>query len=372
MTEPRIRNENLRWTIYLNEEQIQLQSELLKSTTPTPSLYFFYVIDLSMIAHAITNRVYATDVSRTGRRVVESRIDLYSKKMDLWVKSLHSFFNFLDGEPSERLESKSSFQISLALHYYSARIILYRPCLSRPAFDKESGTRLARPRFSNVSALACLRASLAVIMLLPDEPDLTWCYEALQWWEVLHILSQATVILLLDISIGPAPSRPGEATVSRESTEHVLNCAKKGIAWLHCLGETSEAAQRASKFCNSCIRRISATKHLNLNGIPSLTSFHRITKSTPDENNSDAQYEIEPEFCTENPGLANHLHIYDGEQSKSKLFQDLQEGHSPWYDLRPALAEDNLDHDMAKLSSHQDNADAQIEELLLSWMAPIG
>ncbi|KAJ5982088.1 hypothetical protein N7451_012188 [Penicillium sp. IBT 35674x] len=369
ITEPHSQLEDLRWSIYLNEEQIQSQNDLLKFTTPSPSLYFFYVIDLSMITHAITNRVYATDVSRTGWGIVESRISLYSKKMDLWLKSLHPSFNFQGGEPSELLASRSSFQISLALHYYSARITLYRPCLSRPAFDKESGTRLARSRFSNVSTLACLRASLAVIMLLPDEPNLTWCYEALHWWELLHILSQATVILLLDISIGPAPSRPGEAAVRRESTEHVLNCAKKGIAWLHCLGRTSEAAQRASKFCNSCIHRIAATKHLNIDGIPSPVSSHRMFKTTPDGNkNCEAQLGSHTGY----PRLANHLPSYHGEQRDGMVFQNLPEGHRPLHGLRTALAVDNSDHDMAELFSDQDNTDARIEELLLSWMAPTG
>jgi hypothetical protein len=353
----------------LDEEQIQLQRDLLKPITPSPSLYFFYVIDLSMITHAITNRVYTTDVSRGGWGRVESRINLYNTKLDMWAKSLPSSFDFQGGGASEQLESKSSFQISLALNYYSARITLYRPCLNRPAFDKESGTRLARSRFSNVSALACLRASLAIIMLVPDEPDLTWCYKALHWWELLHILSQATVILLLDILIGPAPTKPGEAAVRSESIEHVLNCAKKGISWLRCLGRTSEAAQRAYKFCNNCVHRIAATKHLNLNRIPSPVSSHRKSKYTPEAKNLNAQHEIQPEFCTEYSRLINHSRISDGEQINGMLSQDVQGDHSPMHNFRNGLAVDDSDHDMAELFSHQDNTDLKIEELLLSWMA---
>lgn len=117
ITEPPFQIENLRWTIYLNEEQVQLQRDLLRSITPSPSLYIFYLIDLSMITHAITNKVYATDVSRARWGRVESRFNLYSNKLDLWAKSLHSSFDFQGGEPSEQPGSKSSFQISLALNY---------------------------------------------------------------------------------------------------------------------------------------------------------------------------------------------------------------------------------------------------------------
>ncbi|KAJ5559440.1 hypothetical protein N7513_001839 [Penicillium frequentans] len=369
ITEPPLQTENLQWTIHLNEEQIHFQRDLLESITPSPSLYFFYMIDLSMITHAITNRVYTIDVSRAGWGRVESRINLYNNKLDMWAKSLPSSFDFQAGETSGQPESMSSFQTSLALDYYSARITLYRPCLNRPTFDKESGTRLARSHSSNVYALACLRASLAIVMLFPDEPDLTWCYKALHWWELLHILSQATVILLLDISIGSAPTKQGEAAVRSESIEHVLNCAKKGISWLRCLGRTSEAAQRAYEFCNSCVHRIAATKHLNLNDIPSPVSSHRKSKHTPEARKLNAQHEIPPEFHTEYPGLVNHPQMPGGEQINGMLSQDVQGDHSPLHDFRNGLAVHEADQDMAELFSHQDNTDLKIEELLLSWMA---
>ncbi|KAJ5626373.1 hypothetical protein N7510_002682 [Penicillium lagena] len=271
INKPSVRINGLLWTLYLNREQAESQRILLKSITPSSSLYFFYMVDLSLIAHAITNGVYAMDVPHTGWDRVKGRISLYSKKMDWWASSLHSSFNFQDSEPDQLRGNKSSFKVSLALNYYSAQIVLNRPCLNRPAFGKKSGTRLSRSRFSNVSALACLRASLAVMGLLPDQPSLTWYYETLQWWDFLHILTQATVILLLDISIGPVPTKPEEATVPVESTDKIFNGVKKGLSWLHCLGRTSEAAQRAFEFCNSCIRRMATTRGLDLRDIPSLT-----------------------------------------------------------------------------------------------------
>ena len=371
MNEPSLQIEDLQWTIYLNREQMETQGNLLKSITPSPSLYFFYVIDLSLITHAITNRVYATDISRAGRGSVESRISLYSKKMDWWAATLHPSFSFPNNEHDHLPGIKSSFQISLALNYYSTQIILNRPCLNRPAFEKESGTRLARSRFSNVSALACLRASLAVMTLLPEQPNLTWCYEALQWWDLLHILTQATVILLLEISIGPAPTRPGEAAVRAESTEVVLNGVKRGLSWLHCLGRTSEAARRAFGFCNSCIHRMATTKDLDLKGIPSSTSPYRTFRDTPQADKVNAQREAQPVSFPEDAKPADYLSFFHSGESDGILFQDLQGRHSPIYGLRTALAVDYSDYDMSQLSSHPaNNTNADMEEILLSMMGP--
>lgn len=368
INEPSLHIEDLQWSINLNKEQMESQRNFLKSIVPSPSLCFFYIVDLSLITHAITNKVYATDISRAGWGRVESRISFYSKKMDCWATNLHPSLSFEDSDQNHLPESKSSFQISLALHYYSTRIILNRPCLNRPAFDKNSGIRLARSRFSNKSALACLRASLAVLMLLPDQPDLNWCYEVVQWWDLLHILTQATVILLLDISIGPAPTRPEQVAVPVESTKVVVNNLKKGLSWLHCLGNTSEAARRAFKFCHSCIHRMAASKGLNLNDIPSPASLDRSSKDTSQTGMEGFQHEEQPVSHPQNPRPGNYPYFSTDEESSGRLFQDLQMDQSPIYGQRNSLTLDDSDYGMTEFLPHMTDTDGDIEEALLHMM----
>lgn len=109
----------------------------------------------------------------------------------------------------DKLELESGFtsryRVSLALIYYSARIILSRPCLTRPDDNKETGIKFPRSRFGNDTALVCLQASLSLTSVFPDQPDAAWAYNISPWWSTLHFLAQATTILLIHMSVGPVP-----------------------------------------------------------------------------------------------------------------------------------------------------------------------
>jgi hypothetical protein len=269
-----------------NPKITDIHDKLLKTLHPSPSLYHFYMVDLSLIAHAISSGVYSTQSNRIDWGRIENRISVYNKRMDHWVSRLNPAFHFQDNHGNLLHTIESAFQISLAMSYYSTRIILNRPCLNRPAFEKAgkaSGKRLPRSRFSNLSALACLQASLAIIKLLPDQVSLKWSYELLQWWDFVHVLTQATVILLLDISVGPVPTKLGEAHVVSEPTGDVLKAAKKGIRWLQCLGNTSGAAYRSFEFANKCIHSLTAAREFDLSDMPPVAHQPYQTPSTKEE-----------------------------------------------------------------------------------------
>jgi hypothetical protein len=241
-----MRENLLYWTLYQTREQSQSRREWLLTLDPGPPLYFFYLTDLTMIIHTVTNRVYSTEVLRDGWAQIEGRMGLYSVKLDDWLYSLHPSFTFADesGHPVPGFTSR--YQVSLALIYYSARIILSRPCLTRPDDNKDTGIKFPRSRFGNDTALVCLQASLSLISVFPDQPDAAWAYNISPWWSTLHFLAQATTIVLIHMSVGPVPvasegraEQPGgggEGTA--ESPDIVLATCKKALCWLHCLGGT--------------------------------------------------------------------------------------------------------------------------------------
>ncbi|KAI1829101.1 transcriptional regulator family: Fungal Specific TF [Penicillium roqueforti] len=362
--ETRSQLHNLHWTMQMDPKSTDMQSRLLKSLKQSPSLYHFYMVDLSCIAHAISSEVYVTDSYPTDWGSIESRISLYNKRMDCWVSRLNAAFHFQDRQGNLLPMIDSPFQISLALSYYSTRIVLNRPCLNRPTFDKESGVRLARSRFSNLSALACLQASLAIVTLLPDHSSLNWSYQLLQWWDLVHVLTQATIILLLDISIGPVPTKPGEAHVTSESIENVLNAAKKGILWLHCLGRTSGSAQRSFELVNRCIHHLTAARDFDMSDIPPLadgpitTRSPRGTRNLSSTQGSELQSEVESQ---EAKNFAPFGHTNSGTvtqaQPRRRLSVGAHQSILPLYDG---------DTDMPVSSQL---ADSEFEDLLLSMMA---
>jgi len=354
------------WTIHLEKKEMDSQRSFLESLTSSPSLYLFYMVDLSLIAHSITNEVYAIDSSRVGWGRVEGRIALYNTKVDYWLSTIHPSFCFQDshGNPLPRI--RSPFQVSLALNYYSTLIVLNRPCLNSHAFGKPGNSQPSRSRFGNMTALNCLRASLAVMALLPDQPDLTWCYEVLQWWDLLHVLTQATVILLLDISIGPVPTKSDENAVPVESADLIWTRARKGLSWLHCLGKTSEAARRAFQFLKSCVHRIAPAKGLDLSGIPSTFESSQTTRDpefpwlrdSPEENPEPPQQELQ---ASDDRGFST--------SAKSPNFSLYGDGHNgiPFQcsprRMPSASAMLDADIDMSEFISYPD---ADIEDILLS------
>lgn len=361
------------WTIELGKTQMDSQREFLQSLTPSRSFYFFYMVDLSLIVHSIINEVYAIDSSRAGRARVEGRIAYHNKKMDYWMTSLHPSFRFQDSHGNLQMGISSPFQISLALNYYSACIVLNRPCLNSHAFGKKSVSQPSRSRFANMTALNCLRAALAVMALLPDQPDLTWCYEVLQWWDLLHILTQSIVVLLLEISIGPIPTRSDQSAIPVEPTVLVWTRMKQGLSWLHCMGKTSEAARRAFQFFDSCIHRIAPAKGLDLRGIPSMfgssqtscdsnfpwlrDSFEESTMTPQEGSQFSDQVYLK---STESDNISRHGHTSDDDSTPQ--YPEIQ---SPLSRIPGTSAVLDPDIDMSELIS---TSDANIENLLLFMM----
>ncbi|OQD77351.1 hypothetical protein PENANT_c112G00458 [Penicillium antarcticum] len=273
---------DISWSISLKNEQLRLQQKWLRPVEPNESTYFFYLMDLTFMTQTFTNQVYSTNVLQKGSAHIESRIIYYSEKMDQWVSGLHPFFAFEDKlDPPSGTRSQS--QVSLALHYYSARILLNRPCFARPKFDQKSGTRVERSHFTNDTALVCLRASLALLRVLPRQPDIGWAHNVTPRWWLLHFLVQSTTVLLLQLSTGPVSvqaSNDATAKISAgspgttESPDVVLASVKKALSWLYCLGMTDESARRAFELCSTSLQRIALDidKDLDLSGVPVTTA----------------------------------------------------------------------------------------------------
>ena len=373
----------LQWTIDPHQERAADQKSYLNSLPPNQALYFFCLVDLAQITHAITNRVYSAEIVHNERAHLESRIRLYSKKTEQWVAGLPFFLTFQDSKGKLIQEKLSSFQVSLALHYYSARILLNRPCLTRPDIDEETGIRFPRTRFGNDTAVDCLRAALALLAVLPDQPDTVWAYNIAPFWSFLHFLMQATVVLLIHLSIGSVPVRAGAgkanetgegATGTPESPEVILAVIKKALHWLHNLGKSEEASRRAFELCNSCFCRIAPSKGMDLSDISSraLTSqssrkslhpqHSGIIEDTKSLSTKERRKRSQDSGEYRHPESRGHQVISHDEGSESLLFQDPQDAQttSQWPHISFAMLERDID--MPDLVSHP--TDASLDELL--------
>ncbi|CEL04975.1 hypothetical protein ASPCAL06097 [Aspergillus calidoustus] len=268
-----LREERLSWAIYASDADLESRSQWLKGIEPTPALFFFHFVDLLIITHAAVKAIYTLSKDRdTG----QAEIPLYQKRLQTWLAHLQQPFAFTDQETVPEVARDSREQVSLAMAYYSAQIILSRPCLTRPDMREGTNIRFPRSRFGNDTAKTCVHSAVALISILPDDPDTRWLLRMTPWWCVLHFIMQAETVLLIQLAIGQVPveddghgkRRHRGGLYTHADPGAVLQGAKKGVRWLHAMSNQDASAARAFRITERFLRRIAAAKGLDLEGVP--------------------------------------------------------------------------------------------------------
>ncbi|KAJ0426756.1 fungal-specific transcription factor domain-containing protein [Aspergillus carlsbadensis] len=283
LSDTNLREEKLCWAIYASDADLESRNNWLRTIEPTPALFYFHFMDLFIITHAAVKTIYNLSKDRdTG----QSGIPLYQKKLHTWLVHLQKPFAFIDYENGVEVARDCREQVSLAMAYYSAQIVLSRPCLTRPDVKEGTNIRFPRSRFGNDTAKMCVHSAVALISILPDVPDTRWLLRMTPWWCVLHFIMQAETILLIQLAIGQVPVEDGygnkeerdqgEGEVdSYDKPEVVLEGAKKGARWLYAMAERDASAERAFRITDGLLRRIAAAKGLDLEGVPMLSDDGR-------------------------------------------------------------------------------------------------
>lgn len=203
---------------------------------------------------------------------IEGRVRLYNSRLGQWLSELPDSLIFNCGQAS-----MSSSQISLALHFYGACIVINLPCLTRPRVDVTNNIHFPQSRFGNDLALEYLRASLSLIAVMPDRLDTDWANSVAPPWTLLHFMMQVTIALLLHLSIGlesvssvnaEASSMGANALDFSMSPAIALVATKKALEWLDVLGEHGESSRKGFEFCNRCFHRIAQKQGLDISGLP--------------------------------------------------------------------------------------------------------
>ncbi|KAJ5142382.1 hypothetical protein N7526_003377 [Penicillium atrosanguineum] len=251
-----LREERLQWTIYASDSTLQSRNQWFSTLSPSQSLYFFHLVDLSIITHAAVTSIYSLTA---GKDSGQSGISHYQEKLQTWLSNLQPPFAFTDRD-------NQSSSADLASH--------------APISWKDATSESPRSRFGNATAKTCVDTALALISVFPDAPDMEWLLKMTPWCSVLHFMMQALIILLIQLSVGPVEvmtthsAQSGQRrTRATENPEAILGACKKILRWLHCMAEQDASARRAFKICNNFIRRIAPAKEFNLHGIPLIASL---------------------------------------------------------------------------------------------------
>lgn len=374
-----LRQRVLKPTLFQTDEESREHTEWLDGCEPCPSLFFFCVVDLVFIAQAVVNKVYSIEGIRERSSRIEKRIRKYAIKMDNWLAKVPCPYRFTRTAGKEATNGDIRFfasenpgtdsidcareKFKLAMHFYSSKITLCRPCLthsdtrssspspntststsststgpgntnpnsrseSNPSDPSEltsrSGSNPGAPpnasststsgpakerhtRFRTEMSLSCLRASCALISLLPDEPDIIRLNRLSPWWELLHFLMQATTALLLGLASWPTSPSAEEKYASFSSTPvmsfsatssttspapatatlevpTVVVAAKKALRWLFHMAAagggdtgTDSAARRAFVLCDGFMRRIAPSVGVDVDDLPEVGALSALS-----------------------------------------------------------------------------------------------
>ncbi|KAL3476266.1 fungal-specific transcription factor domain-containing protein [Aspergillus californicus] len=221
-----------------SQQSDQIASAAAKILTPNISLYFLYFVELGFIMRRSIDALYAPGAGRKSWRSIEMVITSLNGRMDYWLSKLPAELHFTQGVSVCERE-----RLSLAFSFYSTKILITQPCLSRllrhAVWDTEIET------FCTTMAGMCVEAASKMLELLPDTTDLTWVYRLSPWWSIVHYIMQATAALLISLFIK-------EKSNIMQYTRTIKRVTK-AADWLAYLATKDPSAKRALAVCQDLL-----------------------------------------------------------------------------------------------------------------------
>ncbi|RDW74665.1 putative C6 transcription factor [Aspergillus mulundensis] len=208
----------------------RIASAAARILTPNVSLHFLYFVELGLIMRRCIDALYAPGAGRKSWRSIEMVISALNSRADSWLAKLPAEFHFLQGTSACERE-----RLSLAFSYYSTKILITQPCLSRilsqVPWDIQSET------FCTTVTGNCIDMASLMLELLPDSLDLAWVYRMSPWWCIVHYIMQAITVLLISLLI--------KAKTNTIQDSRTVDNISKAAGWLSVLAVKDPSAQRA-------------------------------------------------------------------------------------------------------------------------------
>lgn len=245
-----------------NERDIPSTLQWLHSLPVSAGLYFFYSCDLTMLMQELLDRVYAANAVHQPWRNLKDRIDEIQARVDLWLSSLPRGLDFTRMDDGDQVSDE---KIRLAFQYYSARIMLGRPCLCR--HDKYNSQKHSHEEqeFTQAMAVSTIESAVQMAHLISDGSKTGRSAEIRPWWCLLHYVMQTLTVIILELSFS--------SVHMPEEESNLLQLAKNCIQWLDGMSKHSVASHRAWQLCDSALRRLAEPMGFDLGDLSS--SPHR-------------------------------------------------------------------------------------------------
>ncbi|KAK5377738.1 hypothetical protein LTR20_002199 [Exophiala xenobiotica] len=203
--------------------------------------YFPYRIRLCRLSDKIAAKLYSGTSDGTWAKV-QRQIGELQTDLRFWNESLPDELNLqsdgaMDTDPRARIE--------LALYYHSVQMILHRPCLCEVIIENQS---FASQEFNLSSARACVHAAMSLLAIMPDNPSAHESYQLLPWWALLHYVTQATAVFMLEMALG--------CQHFKNEIPEVVDYLRKAMAYIWCMTQESLSAYRAWRLFRNLLSSI--------------------------------------------------------------------------------------------------------------------
>lgn len=212
------------------------------------SSFFIYRTQLTIISHEIVTQLYCAAIIKEKWNEVQFTIQSIDERLKTWKENLPKELD-INVDPWTEPDWKDPHtlqRLSLAMHFNSSRMILYRPCLCR--FSDRFSNQSKDARNVNQEAVEiCINSARQMISLLSwAVRSVDSLYSISPWWSVLHYLCEALSVLMLEMAY-QSQHLPREAA-------YILEDAKKGIGWLSTMSGHSISARKAWEIFDSLLR----------------------------------------------------------------------------------------------------------------------
>ncbi|KAK5216027.1 hypothetical protein LTR72_010903 [Exophiala xenobiotica] len=217
-------------------------------------LYFSHRLHFCHLSDRIATQLYSgtsnDSWSQVQRKISELQTNLENMSETLPDELKLQSDETGDTDPRPRIE--------LAMYYYSLQMMLHRPCLCDGLIENQSGES---QEFNRNSAQTCVYAAISLLATLPDSLTAQGAYQLLRWWTLLHYVSQATVVLMLEMALN--------CQHLEEDVGKVMHYLRKAMLYISCMTGESLSAYRAWRMFRQLLSAVLRKhEHYGAMGIP--------------------------------------------------------------------------------------------------------
>jgi hypothetical protein len=243
------------WEAFLRRKRdVNRRQNFLSIGKAIPAMHHFHHNRLCTVSHRIERSLYAPHVD-TSWLAVQEYLNHYQTELWEWEKSLPEELNLWS---DVAVDSDPRAKITLALYHKSLEMMLHRTCLCKINIPGESAES---EHFNLNSGQTCVQAAMSVMDILPEGLTLHEVVQLLPWWSLLHYLSQAMAVFVLELCLD---------AIHLEECPNVLEPhILKAMAYLQCLATESKSAYKAWRIFRRLLSYVNGrVPKLNIADIP--------------------------------------------------------------------------------------------------------